>query len=158
MRIDWASVIGRLRAYPAGTHRILPPCADRRLQEVQTKLGRMPTALVEMLRHFNCAELFIKTGPLVSIFGVSTIPPLSPHEWATDWYIDKFTPAWRASGLDSGGWPIAMMNYGGLILLDSNCTTKEWDTAQKAWSATELSFNAWVEALFREGEAYLAES
>jgi len=56
----------------------------------------MPAVLVEMLNNFNGARLFLRHVPLISIFGVSLIPPLSPMQWAEDWHIDKYTPSWRS--------------------------------------------------------------
>ena len=158
MRIDWEMFLSRLEKYPVGTHRILPPCPEDRIQTVQAEYGQMPSELVSMLRHFNGAELFIKTGPLISIFRVSTIQPLPPLVWAPEWQIENFTSRWRSCGSGRNEWAIAMMNYGGLILLDSAGNTKEWDTAERNWIGQNLTLDDRIEDLLTQGDKYLAES
>jgi hypothetical protein len=157
MKIDWQHVLIRLDAYGSGVHRILPPCPEDRLEAVQTQFGKMPGELIEMLQFFNGGRLFINAMQLVSLFGISTIPPLPPFEWAPDWYIDKVTPAWRSSGSRENEWAIAMMNYGGLIILADDGTTKEWDTSQRTWTPGAWQFDEWMEKLLREGDAYMRE-
>ena len=112
-----------------------------------------------MLRHFNGGRLFVRTGPLTSIFGVSILPPLPPLEWAPEWCIDKFTPRWRAAGDGrQSDWAIAMMNYGGLIVMRGDGRIAEWDTAQRTWGATVPNLSAWFEAIMREGDAFMKEA
>ena len=118
MRVNWANILERLQAYPPCVNRVLSPCPEGRIGDVQAELGKFPEDLADMLKYFNGAELFTCTGPLVSIFMVSTLPPLPPLEWAPDWCIDKYTPKWRSSGADrERDWAIGMMNYGGLIVV-----------------------------------------
>src|SRR5580704_15904853 len=95
MSVDWANVLARLNAYPAGTHKFLPPCPEEKIEAVQMDLGKMPEELASMLRHFSGAHLFDRTGPLISLFGITPASPLPPFEWAPDWCIDKYTPEWR---------------------------------------------------------------
>src|ERR1700687_2139736 len=114
MIFDWNSLLARLRSYPPNIHRLLPPCPRERIATVESEQGQLPKALKEMLKRMNGGELFIRAGPMLSVFGISIVPPLPPTEWAPDWWIDKFTPTWRQAGL--GGqddWVIAMMNFGG---------------------------------------------
>jgi len=125
---------------------------------VQADLGEMPSALVEMLGHLNGARLFLRNGPLVSIFGISEIPPLPPMQWSADWYIDKFTPVWRSA--DQGrqmDWAIAMMNYGGLIILGQDGMIREWDTSQGIWDPKTWNFREWADNILRDGELYMQE-
>src|SRR5437899_892990 len=123
MMFDWDAFLVRLRAYPAHFHRILPPCPGERIEAVEKELRELPPTLKEMLRRFNGVELFISGSPLVSLFRISTIPPLPPLEWAPEWCIDTFTRKWRAAGSNrQGDWAIAITNYGGLILLDADGT------------------------------------
>lgn len=157
MSIDWEHVVARLRSYSANINQLLPPCPEDRIRAVQAELGEIPRVLVNMLSHFNGGELFVDHGPLISIFGISTIPPLPPLEWAPDWYIDKFTPSWRSSSNRRGDWVIAMWNYGGLVVLDECGLTKEWDTAVGNWGERTLPLDEWVEDVFREGNAFLEE-
>jgi hypothetical protein len=83
---------------------------------------------------------------------------LPPLEWAVDWYIDKFTPNWRAAGNNrQDQWAVAMMSYGELIVLNGQGTVRMWDRSQQAWSPGTSSFAQWIEELLREGEAYLKE-
>ena len=158
MNLDWQQIIHHFQDYPPRVHKLLPPCNEERLETIQTELGTMPDELIDMLKHFNGARLFKKSGPLVSIFGISIIPALPPLEWATDWYIDKFTPKWRAVGEGrENDWTIGMMNYGGLIILNQDGVVREWDTAQKVWDPLTLEFGEWVEKILREGDIFMRE-
>lgn len=159
MMFDWGAFLNRLRAYPSYFHQILPPCPSERINAVENELGKLPTVLKAMLRHFNGAKLFLSAGPSFSLFGVSTIPPLPPFEWAPNWYIDKFTPLWRTAGSNrQSDWAIAMTNYGGLILLDGDGAIKEWDTGQSTWLSKSLPFGEWMEKVISEGEIIMAET
>jgi hypothetical protein len=158
MNPNWKNIMQHFNTYPAEIRRLLSPCPDEWIRAVQSDLGEMPNSLVEMLKLFNGAELFVGNGPMVTIFGISANPPLSPLEWAPDWYVDKFTPAWRAT--DQGrqtDWAIAMMNYGGLIILGQDGTTREWDTRQGTWGAKTWEFHEWVDDILRDGEASMEE-
>ncbi len=156
MNVNWEDVLRRLHSYPDRVHKILPACSMDRILAVDEELGKMPETLSQMLRQFNGAELFIDGGPLVTIFGISTEPPLPPLEWATEWYIDKFTPKWRSAGRNrDSDWAIAMTNYGRLILLEQSGLVKEWDTSQRQWSRGTFTFDEWIEETLREGDAYV---
>ena len=148
-----------LRAYPSHFHRILPPCPDVRIDAVENELGQLPPTLKAMLTVFNGAKLFCNAGPSFSLFGISTIPQLSPANWAEDWYIDKFTQEWRISDIRRrSDWAIAITNYGGVFLLDENEAIKEWDTSQGVWLLKDFSVEAWIEKIIGEGEAIMLES
>ena len=159
MTVNWTDVLHRLRTYPAAAHRIRPPCPESQIEAAEQQLGKFPTPLSDMLRHFNGARLFDNCGEFVALFGISEEPPLPALEWAADWHIDKFTPKWRAAGKDrQDDWAFAMMNYGELILLDGHCTVKGWDTSQQKWTPGTCSLYQWIEGILRGGEAYLNES
>jgi SMI1 / KNR4 family (SUKH-1) len=157
MKVDWEQVLNRLRAHPPRIHNILPPCSEDRIEAVQRELGKLPDILIDMLKHFNGAELFIRGGPYVSIFGISTVPPLPPLEWAPDWYIDKFTPGWRSSWNEQSVWVIAVMSYGGVIVLEPDGTIKEWDSSERKWGPGKPSLGDWVEAVMSEGDVVMTE-
>lgn len=161
MAVNWADVLDRLRSYPASVQRFRPPCPKDRIEIVQQQLGMLPAELSDMLNHFNGAKLFDAGagGSMVSLFGTTEDPPLPRFEWGVDWYIDTFTPAWRAAvGVSrQDDWVVAMMNYGDLIILDKNGTVREWDTAVKFWSPNVLSFAEWIEDILRQGDNYLKE-
>lgn len=156
--VPWPAISNRLHTYPSGTHRLLPPCPEDRLRDVQLELGELPDDLVEMLRCFNGGRLFEKGIQLVALFGVSTIPPLPPLEWSEEWRIDKFTPRWRAFKGQPTDWAIGMMNYGGLIILRKDGVVGEWDTSQRRWEPDSWTFAEWIEKIIDEGEAYINES
>lgn len=157
MKVDWEGFLRRLRSYPAHVHNILPPCPEERIEAVEEEFGKLPEPLGDMLRHFNGAQLFDRTGYLLTIFGVSAIPPLPPFEWGPDWYIDKFTARWRSCGRRENDWAIAMMCYGVLIVLAGDGCVREWDTSQGNWGPKKWSLEGWLEAVIREGDAYLNE-
>jgi hypothetical protein len=157
MRPDWENILGRLQGH-SYVYKILPPCAEERLRAVQAELGKMPDELADMLRHFNGAQLFERGLPLVHIFRISPISRLPALEWAPDWNVDKYTPRWRGASPDRDNeWAIAMTNYGGLIILDDNGITKQWDTSQGMWEPGEWRFDEWVEHMLREGDAFMRE-
>jgi hypothetical protein len=158
MMFDWDTFLVRLKAYPSHFHRILPPCPGERIEAVEKELGKLPTTLKEMSERFNGAELFISGSPFVSVFRISTIPPLPPLEWASEWCIDTFTRKWRAAGHNrQDDWAVAMTNYGGLVLLNKDGTVKEWDTGQSTWLSRNLPFAEWIENVMSEGETIMAE-
>ena len=157
MNVDWKVFVTRVGKYPSGTHKVLPPCPEDRIQAIQAEYGRMPSELVSMLRHFNGAKLFIRTCPMVSIFRIATVPPLPPLQWSPEWQIENYTSSWRSCGSVRKEWAIGMMNYGGLILLDSVGNIKEWDTDEGNWIGQTLTVYDWIEKLFDEENRYLEE-
>jgi hypothetical protein len=119
----------------------------------------MPATLKDMLQHFNGAELFIGGLPMLTIFGVTTIPSLPPLEWAEDWYIDKLTPNWRMSGSNRDkDWAIGMTNYGGLILFNESHGISEWDGGESRLVFKSMVLDDWVEKVIADGETMMAET
>jgi hypothetical protein len=157
MTPDWKVFLDCLRTYSQDLHSVLPPCSEERLETVQIELGKMPESLIEMLRQFNGARLFNVSGPLYTIFGLSASPPVPSMESAPDWYIDKFTCAWRESHDRTQEWAIGITNYGGLILLDDNGLIREWDTSQNTWGQQDVIFEDWISAILIEGDICLSE-
>ena len=159
MTYDWTALMDRLRNYPSSYHHFLAPCPPDRITAAETELGTMPEVLRDMLQHFNGAELFDATDPLLTLFGVTTVPPLPPLEWGEDWYIDKFTPYWRASGANlDDDWAIGMMNYGGLILFNQSRGISEWDTGERRWLLENTSLDDWIEKVIVDGETVMEET
>jgi len=111
-----------------------------------------------MLRQFNGAQLFVRHGPLITLFGISPEPPLGPFEWAEDWWIDKFTPTWRRVFNRDRDWAIAMTNYGGLSILCNDGEVREWDTSQRDWGATESDLATWIKRVLIEGDEFWQET
>lgn len=158
MMVNWVNILNRLSAYPPRVHRLLPPCSEERMRKVQADLGKFPEDLADMLKHLNGGKLFVRGIQLVSIFRASDDQPLPALEWAPEWCIETFTPKWRSSGVGrQQDWVIAMMNYGGLIVVTEDGKVREWDTAQRKWGATTPSLGDWFEWILREGEAYMKE-
>lgn len=155
--MNWNQFIDRLKAYPNGLHKLLPPCPKDRIDAIECELGVLPSSFAEMLVCFNGAELFGKYGPMITLFGISTIPPLPKMEWATDWYIDKFTPTWRSTQGRPNDWVIGIWNYGTLVILDSNNIVQEWDWSQRTWESTYSEISDWVERVVRDGDELLSE-
>ena len=149
----------RLRKYPPSYHHFLAPCPPDRITAAEAKLGTMPEVLKDMLQHFNGAKLFDAADPMLRIFGVTTVPPLPRFEYAEDWYIDKFTPPWRASGANlDDDWAIGMMNYGGLILFNQSRGISEWDTGERRWLLENTSLDDWIEKVIVDGETTMEET
>jgi hypothetical protein len=126
---------------------------------LEKEFGKLPSTLREMLERFNGAELFLSGGPFVTLFRISSIPPLPALEWAPDWCVDSITRRWRAQGSNrAGDWAIAMTNDDGLVLLCADETVNEWDTAQCILSSKNVPFEEWMANLTDEGRALIAES
>jgi hypothetical protein len=160
MTVNWADVLHDLRSCSGDAHRIHPPCAESRIATTERELGNLPNDLLDMLKHLNGAMLFDSGGggELVTIFGISGDSAIPTDEWPADWYVDKFTPKWRAAGTNrENEWAIAMMNYGELVLLDGLGTVRKWDTSQRRRNPETVNFDRWLYELLREGAAYLNE-
>jgi hypothetical protein len=156
--VDWKTIMARLNGQ-GGTHCFLPPCPEKLIEIVQGNLGIMPNDLTGMLREFNGAKLFDRSGPLIRVFGITPITPLPPFEWAPDWTIDKYTPAWReaAPGRDRE-WTIAMKSYGALAILSENGAINEWEKSTRSWGANYANFQEWIDAVLAEGELFMVEN
>lgn len=157
MHSAWIDFIGQLKEYPDGVHRLCDACSEERILAVEREFGSLPKLLAEMVRTFNGGELFLNVIPMVTLFGIS--PPLTcPNiDSLSDWYIDKYTWTWRAKSPFSDLWAFAMTNYGGLMLMSSTETVKEWDTNTSGWIGPELSFTVWIQKVIEEGDKYLTD-
>ena len=51
----------------------------------------------------------------------------------------------------------AMKKYGGMLLLELNGMTKEWDTSERRWLGRELSLQERIDELLIEGDNSLRE-
>jgi hypothetical protein len=114
-----------------------------------------------MLQHFNGAHLFDtgRGGHMISLFGISEEPPLPKFEWAPEWTIDRFTPEWRAAGVNrKGDWAIGMMNYGELVLFTARDRIKKWDTAERHFAPETMSLEEWIQELFDDGDDFLEQA
>ncbi len=162
--IDWEAFVRKATAVAPQSHRLRPPCQVAQIAACEADLGRLPMELTKMLNVFNGAELFVDCMPLLTLFGISAPDdPLS-----NDWYIDRFTKAWRGAGRSQADWVFGITNYGGVLILAENCTVRQWDTAQqtwtnwdtaqKTWTDIDVPLPTWVEQTLVEGEHYMTES
>src|SRR5262245_33109778 len=152
--VDWDSVAACLHSYPEQVNLLRPPCPPERIKEVEARLGNLPASVLTMLRTFNGGELFNRCGPLVTIFGLSL--PNDPPD--LDWYIDRFTAAWRPRIIGPTGWVIGIMNYGAVFVINDASVIREWDSAQQQWSRSPRSVEEWLNWLFAEGDVFLSEN
>jgi len=152
--IDWKGFCHRMRAFGPGTQILNSPCSQARIDEDELRLGQMPDELSGMLRAFNGAELFINAIPMITVFGLSTREDTAD----SDWFIDRYTPKWRAASDRSFDWVIGMTNYGSLIILDQHLQVQEWDTLHNKWGTETQSFSNWLERIVSEGVTYLKET
>src|SRR5439155_7033175 len=130
--------------------RLRPPCTLERIKEAEARLGSMPDDLSGMLQRFNGGELFIDAIPFVTLFGLS----LATDRPDFDWFIDRYTPTWRATMKRTDEWVIGMMNYGGVLVLGRDLAVREWDSAQHKWSPEGRPFAEWIDTILTEGVAY----
>jgi hypothetical protein len=151
--VDWDSVLEQLRSFPANAHKIRAACPIGRIVEEGKRLGTLPTDLSEMLRRFNGGELFTDAMPMITLFGLS-LPSDSP---GFDWFIDRYTPVWRAKMGGPQDWVIGMTNYGGIAVLGQDLLIREWDSAERKWSGDQCSFRDWIRRVLIEGAEYLRE-
>lgn len=150
--------IGTLNDYPAGTHQLFLGCTLCDLEGVQNRLGKMPVGLVELLVFTNGARLFCKPFELVTLFRLTNDGHFGPMEWGPDWFVDTFTPKWRAQARTDDDWAFAMKCYGGLVIMHGNGTIQEWDTQSCDWMAEPEIPSEWLARLRAEGDLYLAEN
>jgi len=113
----------------------------------------MPDDLSRMLRHFNGGETFVKGIYFVTLFGLSL--PTDPPDF--DWFIDRYTPAWRVQLNRPTDWVIAMTCYGGLIALGEDGLIREWDNGEGRWATEIYEFAEWLQKLMDEGIAFFNE-
>jgi hypothetical protein len=161
MALNWEEILRRFATYPPGVQELRPPCSEEKLREVQSRLGELPSGVIDMLRHFDGANLFCTIAASITIFPASGVPPLPRFEWAEGWYIDEFTLRWRAAKGDDreNDWAIAMTNYGGVTIVRPDGRVREWDTAQRAWDPRTFdNFDLWFEMLLREGDEFLKQA
>ena len=157
MTLKWDSFISQLNEFPEGTHNFVPAGPETRIAKVEAEFGKMPSSLIEMVRHCNGAQLFCNTGPLITLFGISPRRRVSRFEWAPDWYIDKFTRVWREVNPESDLWAFAMWNFGCLMVLSGNGRVREWDMSVRDWGQSFRSMNQWYEFVIDEGRVCMLE-
>ena len=142
--------------FPLGFHQFQRPCTENRIQYLEQILGPAPAVIHSMLRQCNGAKLFVNLAPLVTLFGVSPIEPEVADDWAPDWYIDKFTVAWRKSNGTDSDWAIAMTNYGGLAILSVDGNVREWDIASHCWISDAVPIGVWMDQIIVDVDEYMA--
>jgi hypothetical protein len=159
MSMNWDKFLSRLATYPEKLHVLRPPCRPEKILDVEADLGKLPEILLEMLSRFNGAKLFAAPMPSITIFGISEDPILPPMQWASTWYINKFTTLWRSTGRGrEHDWAFAMRNYGGVAILKTDDSVREWDTAAQDWLSVDvLLFEVWIEEVMRSGDTMLRE-
>lgn len=155
---SWDDFLLELKKHPGHTYSLLDRSSESRISEAERDMGKLPSPVRGMLEHFNGAELFISSGPSLTLFGLSTSPLPSEFEWAPTWYIDFMTPEWRANGERADQWAIGMTNYGGLLIVDAGGEFGEWDTNEGSWISRKVPFEMWLRATLRDGEVFLSEA
>jgi hypothetical protein len=153
--VYWSRFLEALRSSPPEAHKLRPPCHLARIKEVEIQLGTIPSDLAEMLQYFNGGELFVKTMPLFTLFGLSE--PTDPPDF--DWFIDRYTPALRSRHmLRSTDWVIGIFNHGVVAILGEEMSVREWDSGQQEWNPDQLPYADWLEKVLAEGALYLLET
>lgn len=147
---DWDALL-----LDAPHHDLRPPCPPERIRREEARLGPFPAPVREMLRRFNGGEFYVDAIAMVTLFGLSA-PGDDP---ASDWYIDRFTPAWRSRGRRPGDLVVGMFNYGGVVVVDGDSVVREWDSAVGGWSTDHgpMRFGAWLSMVADLGQEYLAD-
>jgi hypothetical protein len=148
---EWNAFWDRISSSLPGTHSVKPPAPASRLQDIQRELGEFPEELLEMLAYCNGAELFISAIPLVTLFGISPLVPVPTLQWASDWYVDRFTPAWRGHSGCAADWAIAMTSYGALVVLRDGDGLREWDCNERRWLGPQRPIGDWLSAILHDG-------
>jgi hypothetical protein len=144
--VDWELFVKRLQPGFDYSHQLHPPCPAERIGQINRELGALPTEVDNMLRIFNGGEIFVNPMPSVTIFGLS----LPGDRRDFDWFIDRYTPAWRSAKNRPQDWILAMTSYGGLLVMEQDLTVRQWDTARHAWDGLPMSYEDWLDATVRE--------
>jgi hypothetical protein len=150
---NWNAFVSKLRLYPNEAMSFQPPCTPDRIASEETRLGTLPSDLRMMLEIFNGAELFVGAMPFLTLFGLSL--PDDPADLT--WYIDRFTPTWRARMNRPSDWVYGMTNYGGIVIYDRDEKVVEWDGAQQKWCRAPTRLEEWFDDMLREGAKTYSE-
>lgn len=152
--MDWDDFLQKMQTFPPQVHNLRLPCHLERVKKAELLLGQIPIELSQMLERFNGGKLFINGIAFVTIFGLS-MPNDSP---TFDWFIDRYTPAWRSKIGQPMDWVIGMTNYGGVQILERDSFISEWDSSQNKWMDGRYSLSEWLEKMLADGAACLDEA
>jgi hypothetical protein len=152
--VDWDKFLNELKSFPSNVYNLRPPCSLSRLGEAELHFGNFPIDLSEMLKHFNGGELFIRTGPLITLFGLFQHSEKTEFAWY-DWYIDIWTPKWRLEMKRPEDWVIGMTNYGGVVILNNELLIGEWDSNEHQFMDKWFTYIEWIEKILSDGIEYL---
>lgn len=151
--VDWGKFMRNLKAAAPGVHNLRPPCPSDRIRDAEEHLGPMPGDLKRMLEVFNGAELFVAGMPFMTLLGLSL--PSDPPD--LDWFIDRYTPAWRSFAARPKDFVVGIPCYGAVIVLGPDLVVREWDKGEGQWSGKVLTYPEWVQDVLTEGAAFLTE-
>jgi hypothetical protein len=136
------------------THHVLSePAREDDISALEQQLGPLPAPLRHWLSHHNGSKLFIRSGALLTLFGLSDADGFAP---SYGWSIHTFTQHWRQVMNRPAEWVFGIRNDGRLLLLDSTENVKEWDTNLKKWSGNPMPLSDWLAIVSQEGQEYLA--
>lgn len=150
--VTWDSFIRRIQR-DAASHRLKAPCPPERILQVSEELRGMPPCIHSMLNSFNGGKLFARAMPMVTLFGLST----TTDSGAVDWFIDVWTPKWRAADGATDDWVFGITNYGGVLVIRSDNSVRQWDGAARRWEGDSVPLNVWTEQILLEGEKYMTD-
>jgi hypothetical protein len=145
--------VQHLHSYPETYHALIRPANQEDVSTLEHELGTLPPSLRRWLEHHNGGELYLRSGPLLTLFGVSDSDSFAP---SYGWSIRTFTKEWRQRMPRATEWVIGIRNDGRLILLGGDGYVKEWDTNLKKWSGHPMPLSDWLTFVAKEGQEYLA--
>jgi hypothetical protein len=152
--MNWVAFLDQLRSARPDAHEINPPCPIQRIIEMERDLGPLPATLREMLAVFNGARLFIAGMPSVTVFGLSLRGEAADH----DWYIDRYTPAWRKVMRRESDFVIGYTIDNTVNVIGTDALIRIWDTEMGDWSEEEFNYEEWARKIVSDGVEWLAES
>jgi len=96
--MDWHAFVKSLQRQRSEVHRFLPPCTEEQVANIKCTCGALPPSLLEMLRVFGGAELFIEGIPLLTIFGAPHPLGSSAVDWPPTCWLAVQVKSWTSSG------------------------------------------------------------
>lgn len=129
----------------SGVHRMMPPRDSLEITRVEAELGSLPQEMKEVLRICNGGELFIFSGPQVTLFGIRH--EVDKFIWYPGYFIEPATRDWRAKHGRIDEWAFAMTSYGGLIVVTSE-RVFEFDCGSEIGSWSTVS--EWLDHVVAE--------
>jgi len=147
---SWHEFMIRLKACDC-THNFMSPISEYILLHKINEFYSQNSSLREMYNLFNGAELFLTSGPFITLFPFCNSGEHDPLTWAQEWYNETYSKKWRTTPPSlENDYVIGTTNYDGLIVFNDDHIS-EWDVSQNAWLYRNLTLFDWSQRVISDG-------